>query len=60
MINEKLAPLLGKLDIKPVEAGIALYSAVEEGLKYSENEMVIDVEKIRDEFAQWRETCIGG
>ncbi|HUU49191.1 MAG TPA: 50S ribosomal protein L10 [Nitrosopumilaceae archaeon] len=50
-INEKLAPLLGKLDIKPIEAGIALHSAIEEGLKYSEEEMVIDVEKIRQEFA---------
>jgi len=52
VINDKLAPLLGKLDIKPVEAGIALYSAIEDGLKYSQEEMVIDVEKIRDEFAQ--------
>jgi len=52
VINDKLAPLLGKLDIKPVEAGIALYSAIEDGLKYSEEELVIDVEKIRDEFAQ--------
>jgi len=51
VINEKLAALLGKLDIKPVEAGIALYSAIEEGLKYSEEEMVIDVEKIREEFS---------
>lgn len=51
MINEKLAPLLGKLDIKPVEAGIALYSALEEGIKYAEEEMIIDVEKIRKEFA---------
>jgi large subunit ribosomal protein L10 len=51
VINEKLAPLLGKLDIKPVEAGIALYSAIEEGFKYSEKELVIDVEKIREEFA---------
>ncbi|MFQ5439893.1 MAG: 50S ribosomal protein L10, partial [Nitrosopumilaceae archaeon] len=51
VINEKLAPLLGKLDIKPVEAGIALYSAIEDGLKYAEEEMVIDVEKIREEFA---------
>src|SRR3989304_603471 len=32
-INEKLAALLGKLDIKPVEAGISLYTALEEGLK---------------------------
>jgi large subunit ribosomal protein L10 len=58
VINEKLAPLLGKLDIKPVEAGIALHSAVEEGLKYSEDEMVIDVEKIRDEFAQAHQQAV--
>ena len=58
VINEKLAPLLGKLDIKPVEAGIALYSAIEEGFKYSEDEMVIDVEKIRDEFAQAHQQAI--
>lgn len=51
-INEKLAVLLGKLDIKPVEAGISLYAALEEGLKYAQDEMVIDVEKIRNEFGQ--------
>lgn len=50
-INEKLASILGKLDIKPVEAGISLYTALEDGLKYSADEMVIDVDKIRDEFA---------
>ena len=50
-INEKLAAILGKLDIKPVEAGISLYTALEEGLKYSEEEMIIDVEKIRAQFA---------
>ena len=58
VIDEKLAPLLGKLDIKPVEAGISLYSAVEEGLKYSQEEMIIDVEKIRDEFAQAHQQAI--
>lgn len=58
VINDKLAPLLGKLDIKPVEAGIALYSAIEDGLKYSEEELVIDVEKIRDEFAQAHQQAI--
>lgn len=51
-INEKLAVLLGKLDIKPVEAGISLYTALEEGLKYAKDELVIDVEKIRNEFGQ--------
>ncbi len=58
IINDKLAPLLGKLDIKPVEAGIALYSAIEDGLKYSEEELVIDVEKIRDEFVQAHQQAI--
>jgi large subunit ribosomal protein L10 len=58
VINGKLAPLLGKLDIKPVEAGVALYSAIEDGLKYSEDEMVIDVEKIRDEFAQAHQQAV--
>jgi large subunit ribosomal protein L10 len=50
VINTQLAGLLGKLDIKAVEAGISLYSALEEGLKYSEEEMVIDVEKVREAF----------
>jgi large subunit ribosomal protein L10 len=57
-INEKLASILGKLDIKPVEAGISLYSAVEDGLKYAEAEMVIDVEKIRDSFAQAHQEAV--
>ena len=58
IINEKLAPLLGKLDIKPVEAGISLYSALEEGLMYAQEELVIDVEKIRNEFAQFHQEAV--
>ena len=57
-INEKLAALLGKLDIKPVEAGITLYTALEDGLKYAEQEMIIDVEKIRNEFAQSHQEAV--
>ncbi len=57
-INEKLAAILGKLDIKPVEAGITLYTALEDGLKYAEEEMIIDVEKVRDEFAQAHQEAI--
>ena len=51
-INEKLASILGKLDIKPVEAGISLFTALEEGSVYAADDMVIDVEKIRAEFGQ--------
>ncbi len=58
IINEKLAPLLGKLDIKPVEAGISLYSALEEGLMYSQEEMVIDIAKIKDEFIQAHQQAV--
>ena len=57
-INEKLASILGKLDIKPVEAGISLYSALEEGTTYAEEEMVIDVEKIRAQFGQARQEAV--
>ena len=57
-INVKLAGLLGKLDIKPVEAGITLSSALEAGLKYSEEDMIIDVEKIRNQFAQAHQEAI--
>jgi large subunit ribosomal protein L10 len=58
MINEKLAALLGKLDIKPVEAGISLYTALEEGLKYAAEEMIVDVAKIRNAFTQFHQEAI--
>ena len=57
-IDEKLAAILGKLDIKPVEAGISLYAALEEGFKYAQQEMIIDVEQIRDEFAQAHQEAV--
>ena len=57
-INEKLASILGKLDIKPVEAGISLHSALEDGLKYTEAEMIIDVEKIRAQFSQAHQEAV--
>lgn len=51
-ISAKLATLLSKLDVKPVEAGIFLDSALAEGILYQKEEMVIDVEKYRNAFAQ--------
>ncbi len=52
VISAKLATLLSKLDVKPVEAGISLDSAVAEGIIYAKDEMIIDVEKYRNAFAQ--------
>jgi large subunit ribosomal protein L10 len=57
-INEKLASILGKLDIKPVEAGISLYTALEEGLKYAEEEMIVDVERVRAQFSQAHQEAV--
>ena len=51
VIDEKLASILGKLDIKPVEAGISVYAALEDGSIYSEDDLVIDVESYRDAIA---------
>ena len=51
-ISGKLAILLGKLDIKAVEAGISLNNALEEGLLYSKEDLTIDIEKFRDELAR--------
>lgn len=52
VVSEKLAALLGKLDVKAVEAGVSLSAALEGGLQYSENDLAIDVQKVRDEIAQ--------
>jgi len=57
-IPQKLAGLLGKLDIKPVEAGIALESALEEGLTYAKEDLEIDVEKFREELIQSHQEAI--
>ena len=51
-ISAKLAALLGKLDIKPIEAGIALNSALAEGTLFNESELVVDVDKFREQIAQ--------
>lgn len=48
VVDENLAPLLAKLDIKPVEAGILLDSALEDGVVYSADELAVDVGAVRD------------
>jgi len=58
VISEKLAALLGKLDIKPIEAKISLTAALEGGIQYSEEELVIDVDKVRNEIAAAHQEAI--
>jgi large subunit ribosomal protein L10 len=51
-ISAKLATLLSKLDVKAVEAGIVLNSALEEKIVYNQDELTVDLEKYRAAFAQ--------
>ena len=57
-ISTKLAALLGKLDIKPIEAGIVLNSALSESVLFAEEELVVDVEKFREQISQAHQNAI--
>ena len=50
-VPEKIAALLTKLDIKPVEAGIVLDGAFEDNLMYSAEDLLVDVTAVSQEFA---------
>ena len=58
VISTTLASILGKLDIKPVEAGIELHAALEEGLQYEKEDLAIDVDAFRDEIAKSHQEAI--
>jgi large subunit ribosomal protein L10 len=45
VISQKLAALLSKLDIKPIEAGIAVNFAISEGLEFKEKDLKIDLDE---------------
>ncbi len=50
-ISPKLAALLGKLDIKAVEAGVELAAALEAGLFYTREDLIVDVGAVREAIA---------
>jgi large subunit ribosomal protein L10 len=58
VVSDKLATLLQKLDIKTIEAGILLESALEEGIQYKKEELVIDLAKYRELFAQAHQEAV--
>lgn len=51
IIDEKLASMLGKLDIKPIEASISLHTAVQDGIGYTHEELAIDLDATSDTIA---------
>ena len=58
VISTKLAALLGKLDVKPIEAGIVLNAALSENVLFSEEQLVVDVEKIKMQLVQANQQAI--
>jgi large subunit ribosomal protein L10 len=58
VVSEKLATLLQKLDIKTVEAGILLEAALEEGIQYKKDELIIDLAQYRDLFARAHQEAV--
>jgi large subunit ribosomal protein L10 len=51
MISQKLASLMSKLNIKPIEAGIALNFAIAAGLILRESDLKINLEEYRNEIS---------
>ena len=50
VITQKTAALLSKLNIKPIEAGIAVNFAISGGLVFGENDLKIDLKAYADEL----------
>ncbi|MEP0825527.1 MAG: 50S ribosomal protein L10 [Nitrososphaera sp.] len=52
VISMQLASLLSKLNIKPIEAGIAVNFAIAEGLLFKEQDLRIDLEEYKTELVR--------
>lgn len=52
VISTKLASLLSKLDIKPIEAGIVVNYAIADKLVFAENDLRIDINEIKNELSR--------
>jgi large subunit ribosomal protein L10 len=50
VITQKTAALLSKLNIKPIEAGIAVNFAISDGLVFEENDLKIDLKEYANEL----------
>jgi len=52
IISQKLASLMSKLNIKPIEAGISISFAIAEGLVLKENDLKINLAEYRQELTR--------
>jgi large subunit ribosomal protein L10 len=52
VISQKLASLISKLNIKPIEAGVLVNYAISEGLQFREKDLQLDVKEYVKELQQ--------
>jgi large subunit ribosomal protein L10 len=52
IISQKLASLMSKLNIRPIEAGISISLAIAQGLVLKENDLRINLAEYRDELSR--------
>ena len=52
IISQKLASLLSKLNIKPIEAGISVSFAISDGLVFKESDLSINLAEYKNELVQ--------
>jgi large subunit ribosomal protein L10 len=57
VISQQLAPILSKLGIKPVEAGLVLKTVYDEGTILTEEQLRIDLDKIREDVKEAHRTA---
>jgi large subunit ribosomal protein L10 len=59
IISQKLAALLSKLNIKPIEAGVAVNFAISEGLQFKEKDLKIVIEDyVQDLVKSFQEALV--
>src|SRR5919112_5734502 len=59
IISQKLAALLSKLNIKPIEAGVAVNFAISEGLQFKEKDLKIVIEDyVQDLIKSFQEALV--
>src|ERR687897_1626671 len=52
VISQKLASLISKVNIKPIEAGVLVHYAISEGLQFREKDLQLDVKEYVKELQQ--------
>jgi large subunit ribosomal protein L10 len=52
VISQKLAALLSKLDVKPIEAGVSVNYAISEGLEFRDKDLKIVIQDYVDEIVK--------